>query len=76
MADDQTEAIDAVSIAWLVEFAAPEDLDPESLALLKNRAAVVAFLENDDAPRYRRFAHAQLFNYFLAELAIDASLER
>ena len=72
MADDQTEAIDEVSIAWLVEFAAPEDLDPESLALLKNRGAVVAFLENDDAPRYRRFAHSQLFNFFLAELAIDA----
>ena len=72
MADDQTEAVDEVSIAWLVEFAAPEGLDPESLALLKNRAAAVAFLENDDAPRYRRFAHAQLFNYFLAELAIDA----
>ena len=72
MADDQTEAIDEVTIAWLVEFAAPQDLDPESLALLKNRAAVVAFLENDDAPRYRRFAHTQLFNYFLAELAIDA----
>ncbi len=72
MADDQTEAIDEVSIAWLVEFAAPQDLDPESLALLKNRAAVVAFLENDDAPRYRRFAHSQLFNYFLAELAVDA----
>ena len=72
MADDQTEAIDEVSIAWLVEFAAPQDLDPESLAVLKNRSAVVAFLENDDAPRYRRFAHTQLFNYFLAELAIDA----
>ena len=72
MADDQTEAIDEVSIAWLVEIAAPEDLDPESLALLKNRAAVVAFLENDDAPRYRRFAHAQLLNFLLAEVAIEA----
>ena len=71
MADDQTEAIDEVTIAWLVETAAPEDLDPESLALLKNRAAVVAFLENDDAPRYRRFAHAQLLNFFLAEVTID-----
>ena len=72
MADDQTEAIDEVSIAWLVEVAAPEDLDSESLALLKNRAAVVAFLENDDAPRYRRFAHSQLLNFFLAEVAIEA----
>lgn len=72
MADEQSEAIDEVLIAWLVEFAAPADLDPESLALLKNRAAVVAFLENDGAPRYRRFAHAQLLNFFLAELTIDA----
>jgi len=72
MADDQTEAIDEVLLAWLVEGAAPEDLDPESLALLKNRAAVVAFLENDDAPHYRRFAHAQLLNFFLAEVTTDA----
>ena len=72
MADDQTEAIDEVLLAWLVEVAAPEDLDPESLALLKNRAAVVAFLENDDAPRYRKFAHAQLLNFFLAEVTIGA----
>ena len=72
MADDQTEAIDEVLLTWLVEVAAPADLDPESLALLKNRAAVVVFLETDDAPRYRRFAHAQLLNFFLAEVTIDA----
>ena len=72
MADEQSEAIDEVLIAWLVEFAAPADLDAESLALLKNRAGVVAFLENDGAPRYRRFAHSQLLNFFLAELTIDA----
>ncbi len=74
MADEQSEAIDEVLLAWLVEFAAPADLDAESLALLKNRAAVVAFLENDGAPRYRRFAHSQLLNFFLAELTIDAIL--
>ena len=74
MADDQTEAIDEVSIAWLVEFVVPEDLDRETLALLKNRAAVMAFLENDDAPRYRRFAHSQPFNYFLGQVAINAVL--
>ena len=62
MADDQSEAIDEVVIAWLVEFAVPEGLDQASLSLLKNRAAVVAFLENDDAPSYRRFASSQLFN--------------
>lgn len=30
------------------------------------------FLENDDRPRYRRFAHTQLLNYFLSEETIDA----
>ena len=74
MADDQTDAIDEVSMAWLVEFAVPRDTDVESLSLLRNRAAVVAFLEKDDAPRYRRFAHSQLFNYFLGEEMIDATL--
>ena len=72
MADDQTEAIDEVVISWLVEFATPEDIVQEALAILRNRAAVMAFLENDDAPRYRRFAHSQLRDHFLGEVTIDA----
>lgn len=75
LADDQTEAIDDVWLAWLVEVAVAEDVeDPAILGILKNRADVMAFLENDDAPRYRRFGHSQPFNYFLGEVTINAIL--
>ena len=76
IADAQTEAIDEVSLAWLVDLAVPDGMDPEMVALLKNRAAVIAFLENDDMPRYRRFAHSQPFNYFLAEVTINTVLNK
>lgn len=74
LADDQTEAIDEVMIAWLAEFVSPENIDQEVLRILKNRAAVLAFLENDDSPNYRRFAHSQLYNHFLGSAMIDAIL--
>ena len=76
MADDQTEAIDERMLAWLVEVVmdavSPESTNQEVLAMLKNRVAVMAFLENDDAPNYRRFAHTQLLNHFLGDETIDA----
>ena len=76
MADDQTEAIDERMLEWLVEVAmdavAPEAVHQEVVAMLKHRVAVMAFLENDDAPNYRRFAHTQLLNHFLGEETIDA----
>lgn len=75
LADDQTEAIDEVRIAWLAEFVSPEDIDQEVLRILKNRAAVLAFLENDDRLNYRRFAHSQLYNHFLGSAMIDAILD-
>ena len=71
MAEDQAESIDEVALAWMVEVVAPEDLGPESLNLLKNRAGVVAFLAKDSAHNHRRFAHSQLFNHFLGEETID-----
>ena len=71
MADDQTDALDEPLMGWLVEVVAPDDLPPDVLSLLKNRAAVMAFLTTDDRPRYRRFAHSQLFNHFLGEETID-----
>ncbi len=74
LADDQTEAIDEILIAWLVDFVLPEDTDREVLGILKNRASVVAFLEKDDRPNYRRFAHSQIFNHFLGEVVIKAIL--
>ena len=72
MADDQTEAIDELMLTWLVEVAAPDSADPETLALLKNRAAVMVFLENDAAPRHRRFTNSQISNHFLSDVTIDA----
>ena len=71
MADEQTDALDEPLVGWLVEVVAPDDLPPDVLSLLKNRAAVMAFLTTDDRPRYRRFAHSQLFNHFLGEETID-----
>ena len=72
MADDQTDIIGETPLTWLVDMAAPEDLDPETAGLLKNRAGVMAFLANDALPGYRRFAHSQLFNYFLSAAVIDS----
>ena len=72
MADDQAEIVDETLLAWLVEVALPKQLDADVLAMLKNRAGVIAFLANDDLPSYRRFAHTQILNYFLGVAAIDA----
>ena len=74
MADDQTDIIDETSLAWLVEAALedPDSVDADILALLKNRAGVIAFLTVDGLPSCRRFAHSQLLNYFLSVAAIDA----
>ena len=72
MADDQTDIIGETPLTWLVDMAAPEDLDPETAGLLKNRAGVMAFLANDALTGYRRFSHSQLFNYFLSVAAIES----
>ena len=71
MADDQTEALDDSMISWLVEIAAPDGMSAEVTALLRNRAAVTAFLTLDDRPGHRRFAHSQLLNHFLGEETVD-----
>ena len=75
MADDQSDIIDENSLSWLVEVAFPkpvEEVEADVLKLLKHRAGVIAFLAKDDLPCYRRFAHSQIFNYFLGVAAIDA----
>ena len=72
MADDQTDIIGETPLTWLVDMALPVEVDPEIVGLLKNRAGVMAFLANDALPGYRRFAHSQLFNYFLSAAAIDS----
>ena len=76
MADYETDIIDEISLTFAVEAALeePESLPPDVLALLKNRADVMAFLTvgDDGLPSSRRFAHSQLLNYFLSVAAIDA----
>lgn len=72
MADDRTEAIDEQMLAWVVEVASPEGTSPEVVRLLKHRAAFTAFMEPDDAPNYRRFAHSQIYHHFLGLETIDA----
>ena len=66
MADVETDIIDEAELVWLVELALPKEVGPDALALLKNRAGVIAFLANDELPGYRKFAHSQLFNTFSA----------
>ena len=72
MADDQTDVIGETALTWVVDMAVPEDLDPETTGLLKNRAGVMAFLVKDALPGYRQFAHSQLFNYFLSAAVIES----
>lgn len=79
MADDRTEAIDEQMLAWVVDAAvdaaAPEGTSPEVVRLLKNRAAFTVFMEPDDAPNYRRFAHSQIYHHFLGLETIDAIMK-
>lgn len=76
MADDRTEAIDEQMLTWVVEAAVdavvPAGMSPEVVRLLKNRVAFTAFMEQDDAPNYRRFAHSQIYHHFLGLETIDA----
>ena len=76
MADDQTEAIDERLLAWLVDVVLPDGFSPDILSLLKNRISVIAFLENDDVPNYRRFSHTQVQNHFLGEETLEAVTKR
>ena len=71
LADDQTDAVDDRVTAWLAEMAAPADMAEDALAILKHRSSVMAFLDRDDLPGYRRFLHSQMFHHFLADDAID-----
>lgn len=71
IAENQAESIDETSMAWLVEATVGDDQDRDVLALLKNRATVMAFLTTDDRPGRRRFAHTQILNHFLGEETID-----
>lgn len=71
MADSQTEALDTTTLMWIAEAALGDGFAKEVVALIKNRACVVAFLANDERPGYRKFIHTHLQNYFLAGVTID-----
>ena len=73
MADDQTDIISETALTWLVDMALPREVDPDVNSLLKNRAGVMAFLANDTLPGYKRFAHSQLFNYFLSATVVESA---
>lgn len=75
IADDQTEEIDRTMLAWVVDMAVSEDLDQEIVRILKNRAAAIAFLENDDTPHHLRFSHSKLLNHFLCEDVVHSVVE-
>ncbi len=72
MADDQTEAVDEAVLAWMAEFVGSNFTeDEEVLRILRNRAIALAFLENDDDRRFRRFPSSQIANHFLAEETVE-----
>jgi len=72
MADSQVEALDASEVAWISEAALEEGLPSEVVALIRNRAGVVAFFVNDERNGYKTFLHSYLMNYFLALVVVDA----
>lgn len=65
MADNQTESADETTIKWAAEATLNDSVPEDINRLLQNRALVMAFLTSDERPRYRRFSHSQLQNYFL-----------
>ncbi|MGP4687990.1 NACHT domain-containing protein [Agrobacterium pusense] len=66
LAENQTEAIAAETVAWLAEICS-QGIVPDALSgILKNRAGVIAFLTEDVRRGYRRFVHEQVSHYFLS----------
>lgn len=72
MADNQSVSIATDILSWITEIVASNTLQPEVVGILRNRASVVAFLENDERRGYRRFIDGQIMNYFVARSAIKA----
>lgn len=72
MADSQTETMEASALGWIAEIALGDAIDSEILSLIKNRAAVIAFLIQDERPGYLTFMHSQIMNYFLSNVTLHA----
>lgn len=76
MADMQTEALDGTTLSWIAEAALGDGYPPDIVSLIKNRAAVIALLVNDERPGYKAFVHTHIQNYYLAKVAIEAISRR
>lgn len=72
MADSQVEALEASEIAWISEAALGDEKPAEIIALIRNRASIVAFFVNDERAGYKAFMHSYLLSYFLSIVVIDA----
>jgi len=72
MADMQTESLDGATLSWVAEAAIGDGVPADVVGLVKNRAAVVALLVNDERPGYKAFVHTQIHNYYLSRVAIEA----
>lgn len=72
MADMQAEALDGTTLSWIAEAALGDGYPSDIVGLIKNRAAVVALLMNDERPGYKAFVHTHIQNYYLARVAIEA----
>jgi len=72
MADMQAEALDGATLSWIAEAALGDGYPSDIVGLIKNRAAVVALLMNDERPGYKTFVHTHIQNYYLAKVAIEA----
>jgi len=72
MADMQAEALDGTTLSWIAEAALGDGYPPDIVGLIKNRAAVIALLMNDERPGYKAFVHTHIQNYYLSRVAIEA----
>lgn len=71
LADAQTDAIEDAALSWIVEASLDNGLSDDIVRLMKNRAAVIAFLRPDERQGYKSFSHSHLQNYFLSLAAIQ-----
>lgn len=72
MADMQVEALDAATLSWIAEAALGDGYSSDIVGVVKNRAAVMPLLMNDERPGYKAFVHTHIQNYYLAKVVVEA----
>lgn len=72
MADMQVEALDGATLSWIAEAALGDGYSSNVVGVVKNRAAVMPLLVNDERPGYKAFVHTHIQNYYLARVAVEA----